>query len=343
MKFTLLENVDTIGEKAIGYCYDTDGNIVLREGTVIEGYDGRAPMKYAADNSITFLSLGKFVETEGKLGDDITWTYDKETKVLTVSGTGATYDYTADNLPYFYDYDIEAIKVSDGITAIGNYAFCTSIAYTKIELGKDVMKIGKNAIGFIKSFKLDEELNPTDEITIEPNEQLTVVGYIFTPADEYANEYGYTFEALDSDTYPLFSFVIPYSIDHMNSLIFIYAKNADVAGVMGAFPTESFDEVTGPESIATGQKITLKNSNGTYEYTFVVKGDVSGDGNINSADALMALQHAVGKNIIENESTANAGDLNHDGKINSSDALTMLQISVGSANPADMYNPGVVA
>lgn len=342
VKFTLLEKVETIGEKAIGYCADADSNAVLREGTIIEGYDGLVPMTYAADNDITFLSLGKFIETQGKLGDDITWTYDKETKVLTVSGTGATYDYTIDELPYFYDYDIESIKVSDGITVIGDYAFCTSIAYSRIELGKDIVKIGKNSVGFLKSFKPDEELNPTDEVICEPNTQVTVAGYIITPADEYATEYGYTFEAFDADTYPLFSFVIPYSIDHMNSLIFIYAKNADVAGVMSAFPKDSFEEVTEPESIATGQTLALKNANGTYEYKFVVKGDVSGDGNINSSDALAALQHAVGKNVIEDEPTASAGDLNNDGKINSNDALKMLQISVGSANPTDMFDAGVI-
>ena len=342
VKFTLLEKVEEIGEKAIGYCADSKGNAVVREGTVIEGYDGKHPNKYATDNKITFLSLGKFIETEGKLGDSITWTYDKETKVLTVNGTGATYDYTADELPYFYDYDIASIKVSDGITVIGNYAFCTSKAYSKIELGKDIVKIGKNAVGFIKSFKLDAELQPTDEVICEPNKEFTVTGYIFTPADEYATEYGYTFEALDADTYPLFSFIVPYSIDHMNSLIFIYAKNADVTGVMSAFPKDSFDEVTGPEKIATGQKLSLKNANGIYDYTFVVKGDVSGDGNINSNDALVALQHAVGSKVIEDEPTANAGDLNGDGKINSSDALSMLQLSVGTYKPADMYNPGFV-
>lgn len=341
VKFTLLEKVDTIGEKAIGYCYDAEGNVVLREGTVIEGYSGRAPEKYAVENNITFLSLGKFIETEGKLGDDITWAYDKETKALTISGTGATYDYTADELPYFYDYEIESIKVSDGITVIGNYAFCTSIAYNEIELGKDIVRIGEKAIGFVKSINTEDPAEA--KVVFTGNDQLTVIGYIFTPADEYAIKFGYTFVALDVDTYPLFSFVVPYTIDHMNSLIFIYANNADVTGVMSAFPTDSFDEVVGPEKIATGQRIALKNANGTYDYQFVVKGDVSGDGNINSSDALLALQHAVGKNLIEDEATASAGDLNNDGKINSSDALTMLQISVGSTNPSDLYDPGFVA
>lgn len=342
VNFTLLENVTEIGEKAIGYCYDEEGNIVLREGTSITGYDGSAAMTYAAENNITFISLGRFIVTDGKLGDEITWNYNKETKVLTVSGTGNTYDFTADALPEFHDYDIESITVSDGITVIGDYALCTSIAYTKVTLGKDIYRIGKNAVGFIKSFELDEEGNPTDKVIFYANDQLTVAGYIFTPADEYCNKYGYTFEALDSDVYPLFSFVVPYSIDHMDGMIYFYTKRADLTGIMSAFPSEKFDSVVAPGSIATGEELSLTDSNGTYDYSLVVKGDISGDGDINSSDALIALQHSVQSITLEDGCKVSAADLNRDGKINSSDALLILQISVGSVNVADLYDPGII-
>lgn len=57
------------------------------------------------------------------------------------------------------------------------------------------------------------------------------------------------------------------------------------------------------------------------------RGDINGDGKVNSSDALLVLQYSVGKiNKIDS-----AADVNGDGKINSTDALMMLQISVGSA------------
>lgn len=56
-------------------------------------------------------------------------------------------------------------------------------------------------------------------------------------------------------------------------------------------------------------------------------GDVNSDGKTNSSDALLILQHSVGKETGINEKYA---DVNGDGKINSSDALIALQISVGS-------------
>lgn len=57
--------------------------------------------------------------------------------------------------------------------------------------------------------------------------------------------------------------------------------------------------------------------------------DVNGDTNINSQDALLILQKAVGKNVyISPEGLFNA-DANGDTNINSQDALIVLQISVG--------------
>lgn len=61
-----------------------------------------------------------------------------------------------------------------------------------------------------------------------------------------------------------------------------------------------------------------------------LRGDVNGDGKVNSNDALLVLQYSVGK-INKIDSSA---DVNGDGKINSSDALTILQISVGTVTNA---------
>lgn len=77
------------------------------------------------------------------------------------------------------------------------------------------------------------------------------------------------------------------------------------------------------------------------QYSFVAKsdreitakfkaiiGDVNSDGKINSTDALLCLQHSVGKIKLEGD-TFTVADVDKNGFVNSSDALKILQFSVG--------------
>lgn len=66
--------------------------------------------------------------------------------------------------------------------------------------------------------------------------------------------------------------------------------------------------------------------------TVVLRGDVNGDGMVNSSDALLVLRNAVGH--YDADFSDYWADLNGDGKINSTDALRILQISVGSDDPS---------
>ena len=59
----------------------------------------------------------------GASGNNVTWAYNS--KVLTISGTGAMADYTEDTEQPWYGYqdDIEEIIIGDYVTHIGDYAF----------------------------------------------------------------------------------------------------------------------------------------------------------------------------------------------------------------------------
>ena len=61
-------------------------------------------------------------------GTNLTWTLDKD-GVLTISGTGAMYDYS-ENGTQFNNSDIKSVVIEDGVTSIGNSAFyeCTSLS-----------------------------------------------------------------------------------------------------------------------------------------------------------------------------------------------------------------------
>ncbi|MBO5421722.1 MAG: leucine-rich repeat protein [Clostridia bacterium] len=338
--FAFNEKIAEIGEKAIGY-YDKSGKPTLREGTSITGYDNSVAKTYADENKVKFNSLGKFVITEGKLSETISWTYDKDTMILTVSGTGEIADANIENLP-FADYDIQSITVSDGITKIGKNVFCTNKPYASIELGKDIVEIGANAFGFTTAEKKDAEGKPTGETELVAIPDFVVRGYIVSPADEFAKHNKFTFEPFDSKDYPLFSFDIPSVIDHINKYIIVYQNKPDITAMMENFPTESFTEVVAPGKVATGNDFSLTNANNTYAYKMIVMGDCTGDGQINSGDALAVLQHAVKSALIEDPCKVKASDINHDGKINSGDALAMLQISVKLMNADATLDYGIV-
>ncbi len=82
----------------------------------------------------------------GSCGANLTWTLDSN-GTLTISGTGAMYDYSDFNSP-FYDFDVRcyttSIVVKSGVTTIGDYAFYYNNAMS-VSLPTTLKKIGYSA------------------------------------------------------------------------------------------------------------------------------------------------------------------------------------------------------
>ncbi len=180
-----------------------------------------------------YKSNGSNAEFSGKCGDSAYWNLDESTGTLTISGTGAIYDYN-DACPIF-SYDpyidppycehqgyIRSIDIQEGITAVGNkafygsytavteyklpesleyigdYAFYTSgdeDVPTSITIPKNVTHIGEMAIGYHDYNTADEN---NDLISIQEKiPGLTIYGYEGSEADRYAGENDFNFIALD--------------------------------------------------------------------------------------------------------------------------------------------------
>ncbi len=108
----------------------------------------------------TLFSLGSvpvFGATDsGYAGEDITWSYDSGTTTLTLSGTGATYDFRATNLgsnkrtPWeSYKPAITKVVVNEGITVLGDYAFYNCVALTSVQLPSTLTAI--NGMGTMET------------------------------------------------------------------------------------------------------------------------------------------------------------------------------------------------
>ena len=100
----------------------------------------------------------------GTCGENITWKLD-DAGVLTISGTGAMFDYKSDNSPFRKSYAIKSVILEDGITHIGEYAFRDCRSLISITIPSSVTSIGLGA--FQSSLKLTSVTIPKGVTKIE--------------------------------------------------------------------------------------------------------------------------------------------------------------------------------
>jgi hypothetical protein len=82
----------------------------------------------------------------GSCGDSLTYAFNKNTGVLTISGTGAMNNFTSSTVPWLDVRDnITGIVIKSGVTSIGNHAFAESVNMEYAVIPETVMSIGTNA------------------------------------------------------------------------------------------------------------------------------------------------------------------------------------------------------
>ena len=83
--------------------------------------------------------------TSGTCGSNLKWKLEGGT--LTVSGTGAmyNYDYGSGRIQPWPGDSIEEVVIGSGVTSIGNYAFEECHGINSVTIGKDVKSIGEGA------------------------------------------------------------------------------------------------------------------------------------------------------------------------------------------------------
>ena len=90
----------------------------------------------------------------GSCGDNVTYSFDKATGVLTISGTGPMYDLALSTIPWFdVRLDIKGLVIKPGVTSIGNHAFAASVNMVYAVIPETVTSIVSNA--FVTCNKLE--------------------------------------------------------------------------------------------------------------------------------------------------------------------------------------------
>ena len=162
----------TIGEVAFSDCYNLENATFLGAGTTIgeyafyyckkltlHGYAGSTAEKWAQQNNVPFR-----VMEDNSCGDNASWNL--ENSVLTISGTGAMYDYGANGRPQpWIGKEIREVVIEEGITTVGSGAFA-GIGIQKVILPTTLQTIGEYAFNYC--YELTEVVIPS-AITIEGN------------------------------------------------------------------------------------------------------------------------------------------------------------------------------
>ncbi|MBP9989536.1 MAG: leucine-rich repeat protein [Ruminococcus sp.] len=105
--------------------------------------------------SISTASTTSLAST-GQCGDNVYWTFDKSTGLLTISGTGKMTDYSSCFGLYYWDTpfsgnDVKSVIISEGVTSIGNYAFGNCPKLTNVTMADSVKSIGSYSFTGCKS------------------------------------------------------------------------------------------------------------------------------------------------------------------------------------------------
>ena len=112
-------------------------------------------MLFSVISSVNLSAYAEESATSGKCGDNVYWSYDEGSKTLTISGTGAMYDYSYNNPPWSYRYreNILIVKIETDVTTISDCAFGSCKNLTSVTIPDSVTTIGGSAFSYCSNLK----------------------------------------------------------------------------------------------------------------------------------------------------------------------------------------------
>ena len=85
------------------------------------------------------------LNSSGQCGENVYWTFDESTGLLTVSGEGEMRSYHWNGSPFYNNSEIKTVVIEDSVTSIGNGTFYCCTGLTSITIPDSVTSIGNSA------------------------------------------------------------------------------------------------------------------------------------------------------------------------------------------------------
>lgn len=150
------------------YISSNDKENILKNSYDAWSYKENNLMKLPLSDEVNELRSESNIAINGVCGDNATWSFDKTTGTLTISGTGEMYDYQCEYFSSSWfsngcydcygntttddgsaiDFAVKNLIIEDGITSIGNWAFSSFNNLENINLPDTLTSIGDNAFRY---------------------------------------------------------------------------------------------------------------------------------------------------------------------------------------------------
>ncbi|MBQ8453540.1 MAG: leucine-rich repeat protein [Prevotella sp.] len=240
----------------------------------------------------------------GSCGPNLTWTYDTDTRHLTITGTGEMNNSGNERSKpwYSYQWDITSVSLPYGLTRIGSHAFSNCSALATINIPESVTSIGRCA--FIGCRSLN---------AINLPDGLTVIDYCFAGCS-----------ALTSVTLPPHVTYISEAFTRCSALTTVKALMTEPC----TLGKDAFSEIDPACKliIPAGTRQAYIDAGWTTDIFpggIVEMGDANLDGTISVADVGLMIDCILG-NAPSGVDPAIA-DVNDDGEVNVDDLETVIK------------------